>query len=81
MTEQHTHTGDKQLGTLEIGPGPWQALGQLLDQLPSTADGARYLTSVDASGSGKTIAELIEAGEIQNVIEQLSQYLGRTSGT
>lgn len=81
MIEQHTRTADQQLGTLEIGPGPWQTLGQLLDQLPSTADGATYLASIDASGSGKTIADLIEAGEIQNVIEQLSQYLDRTSRT
>jgi len=79
MIDQHTHTADQQLGTLEIGPGPWQTLGQLLDQLPSPADGAKYLASVDGSGSGKTIAELIEAGEIQNVIEHLAQYLDRTS--
>ncbi|MEO1160871.1 MAG: hypothetical protein AAFW74_10535, partial [Pseudomonadota bacterium] len=67
------------VGTLEIGPGPWQTLGQLLDQLPSTKDGARYLARMDASGSGKTLAELIEAGEIQNVIEQLAQHLDHTS--
>lgn len=79
MIEQNTHTTDQQLGTLEIGPGPWQTLGQLLDQLPSTQDGARYLAGTDASGPGKTLAELIEAGEIQSVIEQLSQYLDRTS--
>lgn len=79
MIEQHTHAADQQLGTLEIGPGPWQVLGQMLDQLPSPEDGAKYLASIDASGSGKTIGELIEAGEIQNVIEQLAQYLDRTS--
>lgn len=79
MIEQHTHITEQQLGTLEIGPGHWQALGRLLDQLPSTADGARYLATTDATGSGKTIAELIEAGEILNVIEQLSQYLDQTS--
>ena len=80
MIEQHTPIKDHQIGTLEIGPGPWQTLGQLLDQLPSAKDGARFLARMDASGSGMTLAQLIEAGEIQSVIEQLGKHLDLTSG-
>ncbi len=79
MIEQQANTADHTLGTLEISPGPWQTLGKLLDQLPSTQDGARYLARMDASGSGKTLTELIAAGEIETVIEQLAQHLDRTS--